>query len=92
MVKAQPNNSMDVRAKQRLCLLACLLNSELRVAVSPHVISTVRCFLVKTTVDILLPNMNDALAENPNCIDEAKFLALALAEFQNVAYALDFDG
>jgi len=25
------NNSMDVRAKQRLCLLACPLNSELRV-------------------------------------------------------------
>jgi len=28
---ALSNNSMDVRAKQRLCLLACPLNSELRV-------------------------------------------------------------
>lgn len=27
---APPNKSMDVRAKQRLCLLACPLNSELR--------------------------------------------------------------
>ncbi len=30
LAKAMSNNSMDVRAKQRLCYLACLLNSELR--------------------------------------------------------------
>jgi hypothetical protein len=30
-MNAPPNKSMDVRAKQRLCLLACALNSELRV-------------------------------------------------------------
>ena len=29
--KTQYNKSMDVRAKQRLCYLACLFNSELRV-------------------------------------------------------------
>jgi len=28
--KNTPNKSMDVRAKQLLCYLACLLNSELR--------------------------------------------------------------
>ncbi len=44
---AQSNNSMDVRAKQRLyydvaCFpLACVA------AVSPHVISAVRCFVLK---------------------------------------------
>jgi len=37
------NNSMDVRAKQRLCLLACPFTLNLSVAVSPHVISAVRC-------------------------------------------------
>ncbi len=37
---------MDVRAKQRLCYRRCLFNSNLRVAVSPHVISIVRRFLI----------------------------------------------
>jgi hypothetical protein len=41
-ITAQSNNSMDVRAKQRLCYLACPLNPKLRVAVCRHVISAVR--------------------------------------------------
>ena len=39
-----PNKSMDVRAKQRLSYQRLSLNLTVRVAVSPHVISTV--FLV----------------------------------------------
>ena len=43
---------MDVRAKQRLCYQTGLFNSELRVAVSPHVISTVgRLFDVNESVN-----------------------------------------
>ncbi len=30
LATAQPNNSMDVRAKQRLCYLACLFSLKLR--------------------------------------------------------------
>ena len=32
LIKPPPNNSMDVRAKQRLCYRTGLFNSELRVA------------------------------------------------------------
>jgi hypothetical protein len=38
---------MDVRAKQRLSYQRVFLPQTCQVAVSPHVISTVRCFLVK---------------------------------------------
>ena len=41
---APPNKSMDVRAKQRLSYRGCLFTLNLCVAVSPHVISTVRRF------------------------------------------------
>ena len=41
-INAVPNKSLDVRAKQLLSYQIFLLNSELRVAVSPHVISIVR--------------------------------------------------
>ena len=41
------NNSMDVRAKQQLCLERRPLPLTLTLAVSPHVISTVRRFLLK---------------------------------------------
>ena len=39
---ALSNKSLDVRAKQLLCYLACLFSLTLRVAVSPHVNSIVR--------------------------------------------------
>jgi hypothetical protein len=41
-IDATPNKSLDVRAKQLLCLVSCPLNLSLRVAVSPHVNSGVR--------------------------------------------------
>ena len=41
-IKAQPNKSMDVRAKQRLSYRDVLFPSRCVVAVSPHVISSVR--------------------------------------------------
>ncbi len=50
-----------------------------------RVISIVRCFRVKSTVDELRQNMNGVLAENPDYVDETKFLALALAEFPSLA-------
>ena len=45
---AQPNNSMDVRAKQRLSLNGVCFPSDCVVAVSPHVISIVGRLLSKT--------------------------------------------
>ncbi len=38
---------MDVRAKQRLCYLACFFPSRCVLLVSPHVISAVRCLVAK---------------------------------------------
>jgi hypothetical protein len=49
---AAPNNSMDVRAKQRLCYERVFLPLTCVVAVSPHVISTVgRLFDVSESVN-----------------------------------------
>ena len=45
---------MDVRAKQRLCFLACPFPSRCVVAVSPHVISSVRRFLCDNQVCLFL--------------------------------------
>ena len=42
-----PNNSMDVRAKQRLCYRVVFLPFACVLAVSPHVISAVICLVVK---------------------------------------------
>ena len=44
---AASNRSMNVRAKQRLCYQRCSLLSRLSLAVSPHVISVVRRFVIK---------------------------------------------
>ena len=43
-----PNKSMDVRAKQLLCYDGLSLTRSCAVTVSPHVISTVRCFVVNS--------------------------------------------
>jgi len=47
MSKSASNNSMDVRAKQRLSYRVVFLPFACVAAVSPHVISIVICFLVK---------------------------------------------
>ena len=52
--RGRHNKSMDVRAKQRLCYLACLFSLNLRVAVSPHVISAFRPKLLRAHLQYLL--------------------------------------
>ncbi len=47
-IDAPPNKSMDVRAKQRLCFNVTLLPFACVLMVSPHVISTVGRFRLKS--------------------------------------------
>jgi len=58
---AKPNNSMDVRAKQRLCYRVVFLTQTGLVAVSPHVISTVRLLsLLRIQIlEVIMVEMKD---------------------------------
>ena len=91
---------MDVRAKQRLCYQWFLVNSKLRVAVSPHVISIVRCFfgemkqtLFLNLILLLLLAFNVADAQNRNSIvpnDWKKIEACGITFY--VPYDLEEEG
>ncbi len=48
-ITPKPNKSLDVRARAATFLSRCLFNLELRVAVSPHVNSIVRRFVLAET-------------------------------------------